>query len=86
VCQACVFLLALAALAEETSEQKKVDKRGLLGLGYGYGTGLSYVPAVVSTPAVSYTKVSSQQNCKISLTINQISGTSFSWNLRRAVW
>jgi hypothetical protein len=52
------LLLVLVALAEETSEQRKVDKRGLLGLGYGYGHGLSYVPAVVSTPALSYTKVS----------------------------
>lgn len=58
VWQACVFLLALAVFAEETPEQKKVDKRGLLGLGYG----LAYVPAVVSSPAVSYTKVSSQQD------------------------
>jgi hypothetical protein len=56
------LLLALCVLAEETSEQKKVDKRGLLGLGYGYGHGLSYVPTVVSSPAVSYTKVSSQQH------------------------
>jgi hypothetical protein len=58
VWQACVLLLALAVSAEETSEQKKVDKRGLLGLGYGYG----HVPALVSSPAVSYTKVSSQQD------------------------
>jgi hypothetical protein len=56
VWQACVLLLALAVFAEETSEEKKVDKRGLLGLGYG----VTYVPAVVSPPAVSYTKVSSQ--------------------------
>jgi hypothetical protein len=62
VWQACVFLLLLAVFAEETSEQKKVDKRGLLGLGYGYGHGLAYAPAVVSSPAVSYTKVSSQQD------------------------
>ncbi|XP_021935431.1 glycine-rich protein-like [Zootermopsis nevadensis] len=54
----CVFLLVLGVFAEESHEQKKVDKRGLLGLGYGYGHSLGYIPTVVSTPAVSYSKVS----------------------------
>jgi hypothetical protein len=53
--QVCIFLLALTASADDSLEQKKVDKRGLLGLGYGYGHGLAYVPAV------SYTKVSDGQ-------------------------
>jgi len=59
--QVCFLLFILTVFAEEPYEQasKKVDKRGLLGLGYGYGHGLAYVPAVVSTPAVSYTKASS---------------------------
>jgi hypothetical protein len=63
LCQACVVvLLAWAVFAEEIPEEKKVDKRGLLGLRYGYGQSLAYVPAVVSTPALSYTKASSQQD------------------------
>jgi hypothetical protein len=49
------LLLALTAGADDSLEQKKVDKRGLLGLGYGYGHNLAYVPAV------SYTKVSDRQ-------------------------
>ena len=53
--QVCIFLLALAAYADDSLEEKKVDKRGLLGLGYGFGHSLSYVPAV------SYTKVSDRQ-------------------------
>lgn len=53
--QVCIFLLAVTASADDSLEQKKVDKRGLLGLGYGYGHSLSYVPAV------SYTKVSDRQ-------------------------
>jgi len=50
-----MFLLALTASADDSLEQKKVDKRGLLGLGYGYGHSVAYVPAV------SYTKVSDRQ-------------------------
>jgi hypothetical protein len=53
--QVCVFLLALTVGADDSLEQKKVDKRGLLGLGYGYGHSLAYAPAV------SYTKVSDRQ-------------------------
>jgi hypothetical protein len=53
--QVCVVLLAIAASAEDSLEEKKVDKRGLLGLGYGYGHGLAYAPAV------SYTKVRDRQ-------------------------
>jgi len=49
------LLLALTASADDSLELKKVDKRGLLGLGYGYGHSLAYVPAV------SYTKVSDRQ-------------------------
>jgi hypothetical protein len=57
VSQVCFFFLFLAVFAEESYEEKKVVKRGLLGLGYGYGHGLGYIPTVVSTPALSYTKV-----------------------------
>jgi len=53
--QVCIFLLAFTASADDSLEQKKVDKRGLLGLGYGYGHSLAYVPAA------SYTKVSDGQ-------------------------
>jgi hypothetical protein len=59
VCQVCLSLLVLAVVAEESPEEKKVGKRGLVGLGYGYGHSLGYVPTVLSTPALSYTKVSS---------------------------
>jgi hypothetical protein len=61
VCQVCLCLLVLAVVAEESSEEKKVGKRGLVGLGYGYGHSLAYVPTVLSSPALSYTKVSSQE-------------------------
>jgi hypothetical protein len=57
--QVCIFVIVLTVCADESLEQKKVDKRGLLGLGYGYGHGLAYVPAV------SYTKVSHRVRCKI---------------------
>jgi len=53
--QVCIFLLAFTASADDSLEQKKVDKRGLLGLGYGYGHSLAYVPAT------SYTKVSDRR-------------------------
>ena len=53
--QVCILLLALTASAEDSLQEKKVDKRGLLGLGYGYGHSLAYVPAL------SYTKVSDRQ-------------------------
>jgi hypothetical protein len=49
------LLLALTVSAEDSLQEKKVDKRGLLGLGYGYGHSLAYVPAL------SYTKVSDRQ-------------------------
>ncbi|PSN33384.1 hypothetical protein C0J52_19894 [Blattella germanica] len=51
----CILLFVLAVVAKETTEQKKVDKRGLLGLGYDYGLG--YGPGYGYGPAVSYAKV-----------------------------
>jgi hypothetical protein len=59
-----VFVLALAvvAYAEEKKEEhqasvsteKKQDKRGVLGLGYGAAPALSYAAPALAAPALSY--------------------------------
>ncbi|PSN29240.1 hypothetical protein C0J52_26757 [Blattella germanica] len=48
-----ILVFALAVAAEESPKEKKVDKRGLLGLGYGYGH-TEYGHSIVHPPAVSY--------------------------------
>ena len=55
-----VFVLALVLVAcaeeqkKEQNAEKKQDKRGVLGLGYGAAPALSYASPALATPAVSY--------------------------------
>jgi hypothetical protein len=55
-----VFVLAVAVVAnaeekkDEQTAEKKQDKRGVFGLGYGAAPALSYAAPALAAPAISY--------------------------------